>query len=154
MSKFITAGLIFLDIFLLNFSSLNAQNVNETEECNSAIANTKNQLENGRQLQVANSEMYQVSYSDRPENRPNGYLFAMEGAAVESVLSSPVFLNTLAEQVINSCNSVSLVTFGLNYSDYVVSLGLMPNGKVELFQCPADFEGHPYWRDFKWGESC
>ena len=78
-----------------------------------------------------------------PEGRPHQHAFGMSGSAVETVLSSPVLLDTLTTQIINNCNSVSSVSFGLWQSGFVVVYGLMPNGEVEFFKCPEDFEYNP-----------
>ena len=89
-----------------------------------------------------------------PEGRPHQYAFGMGGSAVEAVMYSPVFSNTLATQIIDNCSSISSVSFGLWQSALVSVYGLMPNGEVEPFKCPEDhFHGGGY-RDLVWGEYC
>lgn len=154
MNKFFAAGLIVLDILLFSSLPLTAQSIDaETEKCENAIASVESQLQAGRQLTIELSEIRNVTYSDYPEGRANQYTLAMDGNAVESVLNSSVLMNTLATGIIDRCNSVSLVSFGLYGSGYIVKYGLMNNGEVKIFQCPEDYDP-PYYRDLVWGESC
>ena len=51
MNKLITAGLIIVNILWINVPVL-AQNIDETEQCRSAIDNTKSRLTNNLQLEI------------------------------------------------------------------------------------------------------
>lgn len=154
MNKSINITLIILKLLLISALPLKAQSFNKTNDCHIAVDSIKNKLENAYQLRVVNIEMGNIiSYSDYPTGRPNQYSFAMEGTAVESVLNSPVLLNYLAYQIMNYCNSVSLVSFGLVSTDYILNFGLMPNGKVAKFQCP-DLQFDPLLTNNSWGELC
>ncbi|MEN9520213.1 MAG: hypothetical protein RLZZ381_2801 [Cyanobacteriota bacterium] len=126
---------------------------NIKQQCLSAITGAKNKLENGRQLKITSSSISDVSSSDHPQNRPDALGFTMQGASVGSVLTSPVFMNSIAEKVINNCNSISMVTFGVNGTDEAETFGLMPNQKVQLFECPSYIEDI-YTHNYKWGEAC
>lgn len=64
----------------------------------------------------------------------------MNRSAVEGVLRSPVLLDTLATQIIDNCDSISSVSFGLWQSGFVGVIGLLPNGEVDFFQCPEDYD--------------
>jgi hypothetical protein len=77
MVKLINHGLIGLEIILLSVSPLTAQEIDRTKECQNAIVNTQNQLENGRDLQVVDTTTYDSGYSDHPEGRPNQYSFGI-----------------------------------------------------------------------------
>ncbi len=50
-------------------------------------------------------------------------------------MSSPKFIAAIATDIIQACDDVSLVTFGVTNSAYEHSLGLMPGGDVKLFDC-------------------
>ena len=63
-------------------------------------------------------------------------------------------LNTFATEIINECNSISSVDFGVWQSSLIGIYGLMPDGDVKLFKCS---EGHFHgggFRDLVWGELC
>ena len=156
MNRFLAVGLIVSNFTLLNVSFVKAQGmVVETEECVNTIASIENQLVTDRQLTLEMSEINDRNAPGKPpEGRPHQYAFGMSGSAVETILSSPVLLDTLATQIIDNCDSISSVSFGLWQSGLVGVFGLMPNGEVELFRCPEDhFHGGGY-RDLVWGESC
>jgi hypothetical protein len=154
MNELLAANLISLNIALFNVLPLSAESIyTETKECQNAIASVENQLQGGRQVTIELSEINKIiGYSDYPKGRPNEYNLSMSGNSVESILSSPVLMNTLATRIIDRCNSVSFVVFSLYQSGYVVSYGLI-NNKVEIFNCPEGYDP-PYYRDLIWGESC
>ena len=145
-------------ILCLRILPLQAQNIDsETEECRAAIASVENQLETGRQLQIEVSGIEKHYYPDHPEGRPNEYGLGVSGDAARSVMSSPMLMSSLAELVINSCNSISLISFNLYQTGAAQVFGLMPNKKVEVLQCPADYDDYfpnPYPRELTWGEFC
>ena len=151
----VTAGLIILNIFWVNVSVL-GQNIEKTEKCRWAIANTKSKLTTSLQLEIPWEETRKVDYSDYPEDRSYRHDFGMEGEAVASVMNSPVLMNSLAERIIHNCDSIGMVSFGKYMTDWTTVYGLMPSGKVERFECPADYPGmgDPNWRGLIWGESC
>jgi len=126
---------------------------NIKQQCLSAITGAKNKLENGRQLKIISSHINDVGSSDHPQNRPHALNFTMQGASVGSVLTSPVFMNSIAEKVINNCNSISMVAFALTDTDWAEAFGLMPNQKVEPFKCPSYIEDI-YTHNYRWGEAC
>ena len=130
------------------------KNFNLTKECLTAITNTKNKLEKIPQIQVVKSPIFEVSYSDHFQGRPHKQEFYIQGASVNSVMSSPVLLNTIATPIINTCDSIGLVVFGVYQTDWSKNFALMPNGKVELIECSAEFEVYPYKRRFRWEQSC
>ena len=157
MNRFLAVGLIVSNITLLNASPVRAQGmVVETPECVDAISSVESQLKSDRNLTIESSQINdRNAFGTPPEGRPHQYAFGMGGSAVEGVMSSPVFLNSLATQVINNCNSISSVSFGLWQSGLVSVYGLLPSGEVEPFKCPEDYEFNPDTdRDLVWGEYC
>lgn len=168
MKRFLLAHLILLDILLFNGLPLSAQGIEtESEECKSAIASVKNQIETApqsesmqnRQLEVKFSEIQKVDYyPNYPEGRPNGYTFGINpDVALPSLMNSPVFLTNLATQVINSCDTISMVSFGTYQTNSGIrTFGLTSDGRVELFECPKDYNDYypNYYRELTWGESC
>lgn len=166
MNRFLAVGLIVSNIALLNVSPVRAQGmVVETEECVNAISSVENQLQSDRNLTIELSQIEKLQYyPDHPEGRPNGYGLGMSGDAAFSVMGSPVLLNSLSTEVIDSCSSISLVEFGIYQTGNVRTFGLMGDDEVKEFQCPADYDDYPktdasgqlqfYPRDLVWGESC
>lgn len=161
-----TAGLAALNIILFNVLPLTAQSIDaESTECKNAIASVESQLETDNPLEVKFRQMEKLEYyPDHPEGRPNGYGIGMSGNGAFSVMSSPVLLSSLSTKIVDSCNSISMVEFGVYQTGNVRTFGLMSNGEVEEFQCPPDYDDYPimgsggqlqfYPRDLAWGESC
>ena len=157
MNRLFATVLTALNIISLNVLPVRAQGmIVETEECVNAISSVESQLQSDRQLSIEFSDMNDRNASGTPpEGRPHQYAFGMGGSAVEAVMYSPVLLNTLATQIIDNCNSISSVSFGLWQSGLVSVYGLLPNGEVEPFKCPEDYEFNPDTdRDLVWGEYC
>ena len=157
MNKLFTAGLIVSNAFWLNIESTQAQDItSETKKCRSAIASVEKQLKTGRQLKINISVIDKLKYyPDHPQGRPNLYGFSMSGDAARSVMSSPVLMNSLAQQIINNCNSIGAVSFNLYATGATQLHSLMPNKKVEFFKCPADYDDYvAYPRKLTWGEFC
>jgi hypothetical protein len=148
-TKIIASTLIFLDtIFLLALSPALAQTQNkqESRECRTALQAAKKKIESGRRVRVVRISKRDISekYSDYPRNKPFDYLFAMRGAGTESVLSSERFILSIATSVIKNCPSVSMVSFGLDNTGYLIITGLVGENKVQAFECIGT-EGNPRW---------
>ncbi|MGL5794777.1 MAG: hypothetical protein ACRC2R_09205 [Xenococcaceae cyanobacterium] len=146
MHKIFIAGLIALDTLLLSVVPVVAQEFNETRKCRAAIIAAKNRIENGRQIKIVYFDRRNLSstYPDYPKNRPYQYVFGMEGAATNSIMNSSVLVKSVATQIINSCNSVSLVSFGPYATGWQETNGLMPDGSVKSFGC-NDFNEYLKW---------
>lgn len=138
---FVTAGLIALNASLTLALPIQAQEVQTQKDCAATIAYAQSTIETGRNVQIIIRSSDISNEPDHPDNRPYNYSFSMGGNASTSVMNSPEFMKILATKVINNCSSVASVTFGIEGSDYVSTLGLMPNGSVEGFKCiePGEF---------------
>ena len=75
-------------------------------------------------------------YEDMPSNRPYDLWVVMRGneGDMSNAMNSQQFLTTLASNIITNCDRVSVVTFGINGTDYLRSYGLI-NNKVVYFKC-------------------
>ena len=158
MNKSLAFGLVVLiNLSLEGCSRINLQNTDtEPERCNKAIAEVEQQLQTVHQTTIELSQMNDNNVSSTPfEDRPNEYEFGLRG----DVLRSPETLNTLATQIINNCDSVSSVSFGAWQTDWIQIYGLMPNGKVSMFECPLPPGSSPPGPEddrykLVWGEHC
>ena len=130
------------------------KNFNLTKQCLTAITNAKNKLEKIPQIQVVKSPIFAISYPNHHQGRLHKQEFHIRGASVNSVMNSPTLLNTIATPIIKTCDSISLVVFEVHQTDWSRNFALMPNGKVELTECPVDFQVYPYKRRFRSGQSC
>jgi len=131
-------GLITLDILLSLSTPIQAQEVQETAECAATVADMRKTIKKGRDVLVStsnyNASKQYLNYN-YPVNRLNGYIFNLKGSANDTIANSPEFLKIIATRIINSCNSVSLITFKFNYTVYKkmsLSISLMPNGKIDF----------------------
>lgn len=150
MYKFIATGLVTLNSLLFLAMPLQAQEIKEKKDCTATISKAQRIIEAGRSIQVLfSTQDISELYPDHPVNRPYRYVFTMQGSANRSILSSPKFMKSIATNIINQCNSISLVTFGLYASDVDSSIGLMPNGSVNFFDCLEAGTG----RGVTWGQA-
>ena len=116
--------------------------------CQDAIQSVRSQIQTGRNLEVLPTIKRNVStgYTDAPTGRPDEYVIPLRGAESLNILSSPQMMTTLARQIISQCANVSLVTFGIANSGNIVSLGLMPDGGILIFNCIEPGRGlRPRW---------
>lgn len=73
----------------------------------------------------------------------------MEGTATDSIMNSPKFMKSIANKIIDNGGSVNSVTFALNNSGWKYSIGLLPNGKIDFFECLDNNEDN---RKLIWGQ--
>ncbi|MDH6066672.1 hypothetical protein [Umezakia ovalisporum] len=150
---FIATGLIAThSIICISLPTL-AQNIKSISGCNTALRLAKNQIQNNRKVKVVN--IYQSNIAENyklyPKNRPHSYAFGLEGAATESILISGRFLTSITENIISNCPSVSMVSFGLNHSDYVVTYGLLKANRIKFFECINDYSNKSLTQKLPWG---
>ncbi|MDJ0724203.1 MAG: hypothetical protein QNJ38_03740 [Prochloraceae cyanobacterium] len=123
--------------------------------CQDAVASVEKQLNKIDRVKVESSEILNQNYPYHPKGRPNNYKLVISGDEANAVMNNDILLNSLATQIINNCDSISLVRFNLYFTGYILEYGLMPDGTVKKFQCPAGFKiGEPYPRPLEWGEQC
>ncbi len=67
----------------------------------------------------------------------------MWGDSLESVFMSPQMLKYLATEIINACESMSVVRFGRWGSGEGYSVGLFNDGRIDLFTCAEDMGIYP-----------
>lgn len=111
-------------------------NQNTDGGCNTALAQLKQDLVDGRQLSIP----YQTeleAYGDHPEGRSVIHAIAMEGAATFSVLNSPQLLASLSASFLQNCSSASAVQFALYQSGERRIVGLVGN-QIINFQCAGE----------------
>jgi hypothetical protein len=99
-------------------------------------------LQKGRKIQIVKhvSGFRDISedYPDYPAGRSQEYLFAMKGAAVESVLNSSKIMENISTKIIRNCSSIGSVTFGLSNSGFFRTVGLFPDDRIKIFNCAED----------------
>ena len=74
-------------------------------------------------------------YLDGPTNRPNSLRYGLSGSGAANILASPVFMNSLATNLIENCPQIGLVNIGADGSDAFINYGAMPERLVRPFQC-------------------
>ena len=61
---------------------------------------------------------------------------------------------SISRSIIESCNTVSKVTFGVANTGWGTSIGYFPNGRVAAFKCAEDlgiFPGRNARENLSWG---
>jgi hypothetical protein len=59
----------------------------------------------------------------------------LSGSAAPDVMNSPQLQTSIATNIIQSCETIGIVQFGVYQSSWVDTFGLMSDGSVERFQC-------------------
>jgi hypothetical protein len=120
---------------LLPAKSLPTQSIPaESTECRTALLKGKSKIEKFK-TKVISTHRSNHDYDDGPVGKPLSYTFAMTGPATKSIMFSQKFLTDISGDIVLKCPSVSLLTFGFDMSDYMVTFGLMNSGKVQQFNC-------------------
>ena len=145
----ITAGFLGLSAFILPSQ---ARSQETTQSCEIALSNAKNRIEQERDITVEiDIKDSSEEYPDPPDGRPTIIWFEVEGNAAESVMESPVFQRAIASEIINSCNSVGAVSFGVSHTGWINTIGLMRDGTIQKFECvdhdPERSSPYPWGQD-------
>ncbi len=138
LKEAVVTVLALIGIEVLSFPLLlPAHAQTDNQDCSATVVAVRNELEEGRALEVVLVESRDISQSfqDHPTGRPLSYHFRIEGSAVGDVMNSPQFLQALSTRVINSCTSAGSVNFGVNHSGWSETYGYMGEGRVEAFRC-------------------
>ena len=113
----------------------------ETSACQDSLQSAKAQLEQEGEVAVK-TRTIDMSTGQKPagypDNRPIRYFFSLEGQGTEDILHSPQMMQTISTAIIETCDSVSQVTFEMSHTDWQMPFGLLESGKVEQFQCAHD----------------
>ena len=137
-----------------------AQERTSQEICMEAIGAAKTRILDGRTinlqvrlLNLSDSE----GYRGYPGDRSQGLSFMMARSSGigstpdgRTVLTSPVFMKSIATGVIEQCPSFSYVVFGAAASDWQIHFGLI-NGKVQEFQCRESSRDGRTFSSLPWG---
>ncbi|PSB01106.1 hypothetical protein [Merismopedia glauca] len=116
-------------------------------KCAAAISRAKAKIKSVRNVRIPEVRSFDISdqYISFPSRRPRGYLFAIDGKGASTIIASSNFLIAISQNIINNCQSVSLVWFGYYSSDVIDVYGLMPNGKVKAFERDFSPKGKLRW---------
>lgn len=136
MRQLVVAGVTVLNTFLVLSASLPLRAEGKPRDCTMTIATAQKRLTTGRDVEV-NIKSFDISedYPDHPDNRPMTYLLILKGAATESIMRSPRFQKAIATEIIKSCESVGVVTFGMDGTGWGQSVGVLPGGRIDNFEC-------------------
>lgn len=127
-------------------ASTSPQEALNNQECNAALGGLGRLLLSGRQLDVTGASYLPISNSYRafPSDRPLELSITITGEDANAVMNSPQLLTTISRAFIAGCRPVGLVTFGVEYSGWINSFGVV-NGSVAPFQCVDLGEQEPVW---------
>jgi hypothetical protein len=139
MKKFIISGLLAFHSLLL-LAPVTAQETQPTQtvqDCATTLIEVRDSLEQGRDVSVLEIRRSDVStnYADYPAGRPISYRFKLSGSAAADIMNSSRLMTTLSQEIIESCDTVSKVTFGVDQTDWESTYGLLGQGRVEGFRC-------------------
>jgi len=149
--KWVAGGLLFCNSLLWGTISMStpvvAQERTSQEICMEAIGAAKTRLLDGRSITLRTRLLNLSDSRDYPGDRSQGLVFILAkssgvGSASDdvTVLTSPVFMKSIATDVIEHCRSFSYVAFGADRTGWHIPFGLI-NGNVEEFQCRVGLYG-------------
>ena len=114
------------------------------------FAQTESKIRSVYNTQISARTLDNHGYAGNvPAGRTQGYRFSLSNEGADSVMASPVLMNQLAAQLIESCPTVGLVTFSASSNRVEdAAYGYMPGRLVRPFGCRAAGSGVPS----TWGE--
>ena len=153
MHRLIATGIIALNTFSVLNLSPPVKAEPKLRDCTMTIATAQKRLTTGRDVEV-NIKSFDISesYPDHPDDRPMTYLLVLKGAATESIMRSPRFQKAIATEIIKSCGSVGVVTFGMDGTGWGQSVGVLPGGRVDNFECVEHLGSRGLPRKIIWGQ--
>lgn len=105
-------------------------------ECQAEIDAATETVEGGRDVRVIRVIQRDASdsYSGYPDDASFSLNFMMEGTAVPAVMNSPQFMTIISTDVIDTCQSISLVKFTESQLDQSRIYGSV-DGSVSPLRC-------------------
>ena len=105
-------------------------------QCQAALNEATNTVEEVPSVQMSTMDIRSLAeeYSDFPAERAHGVYIGIEGQAAINVLNSPQLLTSISSQLIEECDSVSMIKFAIHQTDWNVVFGLV-DGSVLSFEC-------------------
>jgi hypothetical protein len=115
--------------------------------CNQAVSNVKQRLQKVKGVVILDTELVrETNYPDAPTERPNSLIFGLENnQGGVNVMNSPIFSNSIASEIISECNSIGIVSLGLDSTDWIRSYGIVGN-EVTPFKCLRPGRNNNTWR--------
>lgn len=104
--------------------------------CLNALIAAQQQIRSGRDLQLR-SELGTLfnRYPDHPVTRPHEVRLIFSGQTARDVIASNVLQASISSSIVRNCDSVGLVTFGVDRTESLKSFGWMNDGSVRAFDC-------------------
>lgn len=150
MRQLLPMGMIAINTFAI-LSIPTTLRAEDSRSCTTALFKVQNQLSANRGVETS-MRILDVSktYPSYPNGRPMKYVFLLRGSAAESVMKSSQLLKSTAIDVIQNCNSVGMVSFAIWASGWSHSVGIMPGGKFDFFECIEPDRSRP--TQIVWGQ--
>jgi hypothetical protein len=124
--------------YTIRIPKVSSQRISQSgESCQDAVNRTKSKLERANS-RIGTAIVSEHSYKSYPEGRRLEYVMGIGGSGAVDVLRSPVFLRSIADDIISQCRDIGLFSIGLDRSEISRSYGIMYDGSVKEFQCIED----------------
>ncbi len=114
--------------------------------CHQSLSQTKNNINN-----IRNAFLYGIKVENNPlspvRGKPNELVLIVGGPGEDTILSSGELMQTISEQLIQNCGTVSSVKIASNNSGWHHVFGLI-NDRVQPFECVDTGPGN----QLRWGQ--
>lgn len=109
--------------------------------CEEALVSAREKLNSVSDANVVDFGSSRHEYLEYPDDRVLVYDFTLENNdGAISVMNSPEFLTIITTWVIDSCDSIGVVDYGIIGSDWVRSYGIMDADTYQIEQQIGQFE--------------
>jgi hypothetical protein len=122
-------------------------------ECKAQIDAVSQQIRQIKGLKLKQSRTETFSggelegYYPNGRNRTAGFIVENQGPAPASFMKSPILLTQLGIQIINACADLSTVSFSVDRSGWIETIGIFDDGAIRRFGCIEDIHDRPNTRE-------
>jgi hypothetical protein len=122
-------------------------------ECKAQIDAVSQQIRQIKGLKLKQSRTETFSggelegYYPNGRNRTAGFIVENQGPAPASFMQSPELLTQLGTQIINACADLSTVSFSVDRSGWIETIGIFDDGAIRRFGCIEDIVDRPNTRE-------
>jgi hypothetical protein len=86
-------------------------------------------------------------YYPTGRNRTTVFTLENQGPGPAKFMQAPELLTQLGTQIINACSDLSTVSFSVDRSGWIETIGIFDDGAIRRFGCIEDIQNRPNTRE-------